>query len=270
MNKFYITTALPYINSKPHIGHALELVQADVIARWRRMQGEEVFFLTGTDEHGSKVAKIAQETGDSPQAVGDRNAALFAELKDVLNLSNDGFIRTSDQDNHWPGAQQLWRLLGEAGDIYRSTYHGLYCIGCEAFVTEKDLVNGVCPIHRAAPEAVEEENYFFRLSKYGPEIARLIESGELTITPRGRATEMLNVIKACLADDTFSRPANKLPWGIPVPDDPTQTMYVWCGALGDHFTGIGYGRDERSFTKWWPADLHVIGKDILRFHAAIW
>jgi len=270
MSKFYITTSLPYINSKPHIGHALEAVQADSVARWHRLQGDSVFFLTGTDEHGSKIAKIAKEVGSTPEAISQQNSDAFAKLKLVLNLSNDDFIRTSDQVRHWPGAQKLWRTLVEAGDIYKSYYRGLYCIGCEAFATEKDLVDDKCPIHLTSPEVIEEENYFFRLSKYADQIAEKINSRELEIVPDGRAREILNVIKEGLTDISFSRSIDKLPWGIPVPGDPTQTMYVWCDALANYISGIGYGRDEAEFNKWWPADLHMVGKDISRFHTAIW
>jgi len=272
MKKFYITTSLPYINSKPHVGFALEAVQADVLARWHRLKGDKVFFLTGTDEHGSKIAQIAKNEGVTPQVIAEKNSAFFAELKSVLNLSNDDFIRTSDRDNHWPGAQKLWKQLVQSGDIYKGKYKGLYCVGCEAFITERDLIDGKCPIHNTIPESIEEENYFFKLSnpKYADKIANKIETQELEIVPKGRAKEILNVIKDGLTDISFSRPQKKLPWGIPVPDDPTQTMYVWCDALSNYITGIGYGRDDTNFNKWWPADIHVIGKDILRFHAAIW
>ncbi len=270
MKKFYITTSLPYINSKPHVGFALEVIQADVLARWHRLQGASTFFLTGTDEHGSKIAKIAKDEGVTPQAIAEKNSAFFAELKSVLNLSNDDFIRTSDRDNHWPGAQKLWKQLVQSGDIYKSKYKGLYCVGCEAFVTERDLIEGKCPIHKTIPESIEEENYFFKLSRYADQIANKIKTQELEIVPKGRAKEILNVIENGLNDISFSRPQEKLPWGIPVPDDPTQTMYVWCDALSNYITGVGYGRDDTNFNKWWPADIHVIGKDILRFHAAIW
>lgn len=270
MSKFYITTSLPYINSKPHIGFALEAVQADVVARWHRLQGDQVFFLTGTDEHGSKIAKIAQEAGSDPELISQQNSDAFAALKTILNLSNNDFIRTSDQSRHWPGAKALWQKLVAAGDIYQSEYRGFYCVGCEAFVTEKDLVEGKCPIHLTTPEIIEEKNYFFRLSKYADRIAQKISSGEFKIVPDGRAKEILNVIKEGLIDISFSRPADKLPWGIPVPDDPTQTMYVWCDALSNYVSAIGYGQDEDNFKKWWPADLHMIGKDISRFHTAIW
>ncbi|MBU1083047.1 methionine--tRNA ligase [Patescibacteria group bacterium] len=270
MSKFYITTSLPYINSKPHIGHALEMVQADAVARWHRLFGDTVFFLTGTDEHGSKIAQIAAEAGVTPEVLSQQNSEAFSGLKTVLNLSNDDFIRTSDQVRHWPGAKALWQKLVESGDIYKSEYRGFYCVGCEAFVTEKDLVEEKCPIHLTPPEVIEEENYFFRLSKYAGQIADAIHSGEFKIIPVGRAREILNVIEKGLTDISFSRPADKLPWGIPVPDDPSQTMYVWCDALSNYISAIGYGRDEGEFQSWWPADLHMLGKDISRFHTAIW
>ncbi|RJQ35960.1 methionine--tRNA ligase [Candidatus Parcubacteria bacterium] len=269
-NKFYITTAIDYVNGAPHIGHALEKIQADVIARWQRSRGKAVWFLTGTDEHGSKIARRAAEVGKEPQAFADENAAIFRDLKKVLDLSWDDFIRTTDRERHWPGVEKLWRALAAAGDIYKKRYGGLYCIGHEGFVTEKDLVNGKCPDHGTAPEAIAEENWFFRLSKYGPQIKRRIESGELAVHPQSRANEILALIDQGLEDVSFSRPRETLSWGIPVPDDPTQTIYVWCDALANYLTAVGYGRDDANFARWWPADLHVIGKDILRFHAAIW
>lgn len=258
------------MNSKPHIGHALEIVQADVVARWQRMNGASVFFMTGTDEHGSKIAKIAQKEGTTPQAIAEHNSALFAELKPLLNLSYDYFIRTSDKDNHWPGTIALWEKMAAAGDIYKGSYNGLYCVGCEAFIAEKELVDGKCQFHNAVPELIKEENYFFKLSKYATQIADKIKSKEFEIIPEGRAKETLNFIEQGLEDISFSRPADKLPWGIPIPGDSAQTMYVWSDALSNYISGIGYGRDEKNFKKWWPADLHMLGKDIMRFHVIIW
>lgn len=270
MKKFYITTSISYINGKPHIGHALEAIQADVIARWHRLKGEDVFFLTGTDEHGSKIAKLAKEQKTTPQAIAETNSAAFAQLKIILNLSNDDFIRTSDQGRHWPGVQKLWKILDEAGAIYKDTYDGFYCVGCEAFITEKDLVNGNCPIHKKPPELIKEENYFFKLSKYADQIKTKIENKELEILPVGRAKEIINMIDAGLHDISFSRPKEKLSWGIPVPGDLEHTIYVWCDALSNYLTGVGFGHNEENFNKWWPADIHVIGKDILRFHSPLW
>ncbi|MBU6415106.1 class I tRNA ligase family protein [Patescibacteria group bacterium] len=275
-NKFYITTAIDYANAKPHIGHALEKIQADVIARYRRIKGDEVWFVTGTDEHGAKIVRAADVAGKSPRDFVNEYAEYFQALKQTLNLSWDDFIRTSDSKRHWPGAQKLWLKLHEAGDLYKKKYRGLYCVGHEAFVTEKDLVDGKCRDHQKEPEVVEEENWFFRLSKYGPQIKKVIETDELKIFPRGRKHEILSLIENGLEDVSFSRPRKDLSWGIPVPNDPEHTMYVWCDALASYLTAIGYGQNSDfrirnlEFSDWWPADVHVIGKDILRFHAAIW
>lgn len=270
--KFYITTAIDYVNGKPHIGHALEKIQADVLARFHRAKGEDVWFLTGTDEHGAKIARAAESEGKNPKEFVDEISQEFRKLKVALNLSWDDFIRTSDQERHWPGVQKLWRKLEEAGKLYKKRYRGLYCVGHEAFVTEKDLVNGLCRDHQKEPEVIEEENYFFKLSDYGVEIGKKIESGELAIIPESRKNEILSFINGGLEDVSFSRPANDLSWGVPVPDDPDHTMYVWCDALTNYISAIGYGRDEKNFDAWWGSDevVHVIGKDILRFHAAIW
>ncbi|MBI2635257.1 MAG: methionine--tRNA ligase [Parcubacteria group bacterium] len=268
--KFYITTAIDYVNAKPHIGHALEKIQADVLARYRRIKGDEVLFLTGTDEHGAKIVRAAEAAGKNPKDFVDENAEKFKELKKVLNLSFDDFIRTSDQKRHWPGAQKLWLKLAESGDLYKKKYRGLYCVGHEAFVTEKDLVDGKCSDHKKEPEVIEEENYFFRLSKYSKDIESLIKNDELKIIPETRKNEILSLIDQGLEDVSFSRLRKDLEWGIPVPDDPEHTMYVWCDALSNYITAIGYNEENSEFKKMWPADLHVIGKDILRFHAAIW
>ena len=268
--KFYITTAIDYINSKPHIGHALEKIQADVLARYHRVKGDEVFFLTGTDEHGLKILRAAEAAGKNTQVFADANVKYFEQLKDVLNLSWDDFIRTSDQNRHWPGAQKLWNKLFEAGDLYKKKYHGLYCVGCESFKTERDLVGGQCPDHQKEPEKVEQENWFFRLSKYQKEIESKIKNDELKIIPESRKNEILSFIESGLEDISFSRPKKDLPWGVPVPNDSEQVMYVWCDALANYITAIGYADETAEFKKLWPADMHVIGKDILRFHAAIW
>ncbi|MDP3764422.1 MAG: methionine--tRNA ligase [bacterium] len=268
--KFYITTAIDYVNAKPHIGHALEKIQADVLARYHRIKGDEVFFLTGTDEHGVKIFRAAERENKNAQEFVNENAEYFKQLKNVLNLSWDGFIRTTDQEVHWPGVQKLWQELSEAGDIYKKKYNGLYCVGCESFKTEKDLVDGKCPDHQKAPETVEQENWFFRLSKYQSQIASKIKNDELKIIPESRKNEILSFIESGLEDVSFSRPKKDLPWGVPVPGDPDQVIYVWCDALANYITAIGYGDETEQFKKLWPADLQVVGKDILRFHAAIW
>ncbi|MBI3304727.1 methionine--tRNA ligase [Candidatus Parcubacteria bacterium] len=269
--KFYITTSIAYTNAPPHLGYALESVQADVLARHAHQQGKDVWFLTGTDEHGLKIVQAARAAGQAPHAFVDVLAEKFRALKAAYNLANDDFIRTTDSERHWPGAVKLWQKLVEAGDIYKATYRGLYCIGHEAFLTEHELDGeGYCPTHKTRPEVVEEENYFFRLSKYQSELKRLIESDELAVVPEARAHEMMSLIEEGLKDVSFSRPREVLDWGIPVPGDTTQTMYVWCDALANYLTAVGYANETEQFKTFWPADVHLVGKDILRFHALMW
>lgn len=269
--KFYITTAIDYVNGAPHIGHALEKVQADVLARYYRLVGFDVFFLTGTDEHGSKIAQTAEKEGVDTQEFVDRNTQKFKDFLPLLNISNDDFIRTSDKERHWVGAQALWNKINETGDLYKSEYKGLYCIGCEAFITEKDLVDGKCPNHNMEPEVINEENYFFKLSKYGDIIKEKINSGEMEVVPQSRKNELMAMLDRGLEDISFSRPKEKLSWGVDVPNDDTQVMYVWCDALSNYITALGFGsEDSEKFDKNWPVDVHVIGKDILRFHTIIW
>lgn len=265
-NKFYITTSIAYVNAPPHMGHVLELVQADVLARWHRQKGDEVFFLTGADEHGAKVVKAAEAANKTPKELADENSVRFQELKTAFNLSWDNFIRTSDQETHWPIVREIWNKLLEAGDLYKKTYKGLYCIGHEAFVTRKDLVDGKCEIHKTEPEKLSEENWFFKLSKYTKEIEKRIKNNELRIIPETRKNEVLALLKEGLEDISFSRPSKDLSWGVPVPNDDTQTMYVWADALTNYISGY---KDTKRWEEH-PADVHVIGKDILRFHAAIW
>lgn len=268
--KYYITTAIAYVNGAPHLGHALEFVQADAIARYHRERGDDTFFQTGTDEHGSKIARAAKKEGKTPQQLADQNAAHFQQLKEQYNLSYDYFIRTSDRKHHWPNAIALWNQLMDAGDLYKKKYQGLYCVGHEAFVTDKDLVNGKCQDHDKEPELIEEENYFFRLSKYAKKVGDSIRSGALKIYPEGRAHEILNFIDAGVEDISFSRPSKDLSWGIPVPGDDSQTMYVWADALTNYLYPDSSLSTASKTISWWPADLHVIGKDILRFHALYW
>lgn len=270
--KFYITTAIDYVNSVPHLGHALEKIQADTIARYQRILGKEVYFLTGVDEHGIKIVRSSQDAGKSVKDFVDENSGKSAELIKKLDISNDDFIRTSDRVRHWPGAQLLWKKLVEAGDIYKGKYSGYYCVGCEAYVTEKDLIDGKCPYHFKEPEKIKEDNYFFKLSRYVDEIESRIKNKELKILPESRKNEILGMLKEGVGDISFSRPKEKLSdWGVPVPDDESQLMYVWCDALVNYISALGYGSDnEDNFKKFWPADLHIIGKDILRFHALIW
>lgn len=269
--KFYITTSIAYANAVPHMGHAYEAFLADVIARYKRVEGFDVFFLTGTDEHGVKINRAAERGGLGPQAFVDKNAKEFTKFYTSLGMSYDEFIRTSDKERHWPGANALWKKLTDAGDMYKSKYVGLYCVGCESFVTEKDLVNGLCPNHNIPPDKIEEENYFFRLSKYAEQVKALIEKDELRIIPETRKNEILALFNETVPDVSFSRPQGTIPWGLPVPGDTAQVMYVWCDALANYISALGYGRENtENFSKYWPADVHVIGKDILRFHALFW
>lgn len=268
-NKFYITTTIPYANAPPHIGFALEIIQADILARWNKLKDKDVFFLTGTDEHGVKNYKMAKEAGLTPQSFVNKNSAYFRELTSALNISNNYFIRTTDKKIHWPGVIHLWNILYKRGDIYKKFYKGYYCYGCERFITEKDLVGEKCPNHpNLEPELIEEENYFFRLSKYSNKIKELIKKNKLKITPEKWKNDFLSLIQEGLTDVSFSRDKEHLPWGIPVPGDEEQVLYVWPDALTNYITGIGY--PNKKFKKYWPADVHVVGKDMLRFHAGIW
>ena len=271
MSKFYITTSIPYVNAPPHIGHALEFAQADAIARWRRMRGDDVFFLTGTDEHGAKIARAAEAAGKDTQVFVDEQSQRFRDLVVKLSILPSDMIRTSDKERHWPGAQEMWKRITDRGDMYKGVYKGLYCVGHEAFVTERDLKDGVCEDHGKKPEYIEEENYFFHLSEYAAEVKRQIEEGYLEVVPRSRRNEILAFLSEKVEDISFSRPARDIPWGIPVPGDSSNTMYVWCDALTNYISALGFGgsSDERMRT-YWPCDVHLVGKDIARFHALIW
>lgn len=269
--RFYITTAIDYVNGRPYIGHALEKVQADVIARYQRLKGREVFFVTGTDEHGAKIARAAEAAKKTPQEFVDEISAVFAAMDKALNVSYDTFIRTTDKKVHWPAAAKMWTALEAKGDLYKKEYEGLYCVGHEAFITAKDLnQEGICEIHGAAPEAVKEENYFFRLSQYTGHIKEAIRNGSFHIVPKERENEIMALLEEGLDDVSFSRPSKDLAWGIPVPGDEQHTMYVWADALTNYLSAIGYAQETAQFKAFWPADVQVIGKDILRFHAAIW
>lgn len=269
--KFYITTAIPYINAPPHIGHALEFVQADTIARYHKMRGHDVFLTTGADENSLKTVQAAAKQNVDPQTLCDKNSIIFEEVARRIGLSYNAFIRSSNKEGHWRGAEKLWTLCFEAGDIYKKTYEGLYCVGCEAFYTEKELVDGLCPEHLTPPEIVNEENYFFRLSKYEEKLKTLILNSSLKITPETKRKEILGFIKQGLDDFSVSRSAERSKnWGIPVPGDESQTIYVWFDALSVYLTGVGFGKDQAQFNRWWPADMHVIGKGVIRFHAVYW
>lgn len=265
--KFYITTPIYYVNDKPHIGHAYTTVAADALARFHRLKGEEVFFLTGTDEHGSKVAQSAEKAGMSPQEFCDINSATFQFAWDRLDISNDFFIRTTS-DYHKKGVEKFLEKLQASGAIYEGEYEGLYCTGCEKFITEKELVDGKCPDHKITPEIVKEKNYFFNLKKYLPQIEKCIDSGEIKIMPETRRREVLGLFKQDLNDFSISR--ENVKWGIPLPFHKDQVAYVWVDALMNYVTALGFGQDEEKYQKFWPADIHLMAKDIIKFHAVFW
>lgn len=270
-NKFYLTTAIPYVNAAPHIGHALEFVQTDAIARYRISLGDDVGLVTGSDENSLKNVHAAEAKGITTAQLCETNAAVFKQMGDRIGLSYTSFRRTSIKADHWPGVQRLWELCAKSGDVYSKKYRGLYCVGCESFYEESELPDGVCPEHKTRPEPVEEENYFFRLSKYQKQLEGLIETDKLKILPATRKNEVLGFIKGGLQDFSISRSVKRAKgWGVPVPGDDSQIMYVWFDALGTYLTGIGYGTDDALFKKYWPAQVHVIGKGILRFHAVYW
>lgn len=271
MSKFYLTTAIPYVNGRPHIGHALEFVQTDTIARIKRVLGNDVTLLTGSDENSLKNVRAAEKEGITTKELLDKYTTVWKQFSTTLDVEVDVFQRSFNPEGHFPGVQELWRRCQQAGDIDKRSYKGLYCVGCEQYYKEGDLVNGLCPQHLTAPEVIDEENYFFRLSRYQEEIATLIRNDQVCIMPEKIKSEVLRFIEAGLEDFSISRSvARARGVGVPVPDDPTQVMYVWFDALAIYMTGIGYGRDQERWNSLWPADMHVIGKDIVRFHAIYW
>jgi len=271
----YITTAIDYPNAAPHMGHVLEKVIADAGARWFRLKGMEVRFQIGTDEHGVKVQRTAEAQGLTPSQLVNKNVPLFEDLYRKLNISFDKFVRTTDKKAHWPTVIELWKRLDKAGKLGKRSYKGLYCSGCEKFVTQRDLEGGKCVNHNKEPEEVSEENWFFSLGEDAQNLKNLLTSdwgGErYRIMPDFRENETLSLIGQGLEDVSFSRPRSSLDWGIPVPGDEGQTMYVWCDALANYISGLGFftAKEER---EWWDSAevIHVIGKDIARFHALIW
>lgn len=265
---FYITTPIYYPNAQPHMGHAYTTLLCDALARWHRLIGDETYFLTGTDENTEKVIEAAQKAGEDPRAYLAKIVQTFKKLYEELDISYDQFIQTSDESVHWPGAIEMWKRLEQNGDIYKGEYIGLYCIGCESFLTEKDLIEGKCPNHGTVPKELKEENYFFRLSHYTDQLKHLLTNNTINIVPAKRKQEMVALLDAGLQDVSFSRPAEAIAWGIPVPNDATQKMYVWVDALTNYITALGFGRGEEHM-RFWPG-VHVVGKDILRFHSIMW
>jgi methionyl-tRNA synthetase len=271
---FYITTSIPYVNAEPHLGHALEFVQADVLARHRRLRGQPVRFLTGTDDHALKNVTAARAAGVEVREFVGRNAARFRGLREPLALSFDDFISTSADARHRAGVERLWRQCADRGDFYLRDYEGLYCPGCEQFYAAAELDRGLCPEHRLAPGPVTERNWFFRLSRYTGELLGALRSGRVRVEPATRRNEVLAFIRAGLTDFSVSRPAARASgWGIPVPGDPDQVIYVWWDALANYITALGYGGDERPYQDWWVSSserVHVLGKGVTRFHAVYW
>ncbi len=270
MGKFYITTAIAYTSRKPHIGNTYEIILTDAIARWRRFIGDDVFFLTGTDEHGQKIQEIAEAEGIAPQEYVDRIAGQIKDIANMLNISYDKFIRTTD-DYHVEAVKKIFKKLYDQGDIYKSEYEGWYCTPCESFWTETQLVDGKCPDCGREVKKTKEEAYFLRLSKYQDRLMQYIEENPDFIQPESRKKEMINnFIKPGLQDLCVSR--SSFTWGIPVEFDPGHVIYVWIDALSNYITALGYTPDEKGelYKKYWPADVHIIGKDILRFHTIYW
>jgi methionyl-tRNA synthetase len=271
---FYITTAISYVNGAPHLGHAYEVILTDVMARFKRLDGYDVMFLTGTDEHGEKVAKTAEKNGMSPKAFADKNAGYFEEMAKTLNISNDDFIRTTEA-RHYEASKAIWRKLKEKGDIYLGKYEGWYSVREEAYFAE-DEIRTAEDGQKFSPNGTEvawvvEPSYFFKLSEYTDKLLELYEAHPEFIQPQSRRNEIISFVKQGLKDLSISRHNSRLEWGIPVPDDNDHVMYVWLDALTNYITGVGYpDENSASFKKFWPADYHVIGKDIIRFHCVFW
>lgn len=271
---WYISTSIPYVNAQPHIGHALEAIQVDALARYYRSCGYRVRAQTGTDENSLKNVQAAEREGISTAALVEQNSARFRALATTLGIAFDDFIRTSAEQRHVDGVYQLWRACAARGDIYKRAYRGLYCVGCEQFYDESELTEGRCPIHGTPPDVIEEENYFFRLSRYQDELLHRIETDQLRIAPETRKSEVLSFIRRGLHDFSISRSqARAKGWGIPVPDDASQVIYVWFDALTNYISALGYSQEAADYQTYWAHScqrIHVIGKDITRFHAIYW
>lgn len=274
MTRVFVTTTIPYVNAPPHLGFALEAVQADALARFHRRRGDVVRLLTGTDDNSLKNVLAAEAAGVDVRQWVDRHAAAIAALREPLNLSYDDFLRTSSDPRHPKGVERLWRACLAAGDLYPGRYAGLYCVGCESYYTADELPGGRCPEHGTEPERLAEDNWFFRLSRYAAPLREAIESGRLRIEPEGRRNEVLALIDGGLADFSVSRSRTRARgWGIPVPDDPDQVIYVWWDALGYYVTSLGYGTASADLERWWTGGdrrIQLLGKGVLRFHAVYW
>ena len=273
-DRYFITTTIPYVNGRPHIGHAEEFVQTDTFGRYRRLRGDDTYVLTGTDENSLTNVLAAEGEGLTPQALVDRNSIWFKELADDLGFHYDQFIRTAADPRHAAASQKIWRAVDAAGDIYKKRYSGLYCVRCELYYDEDELIDGLCPEHGIPPQRVEEENYFFRLSRFADELHDLISSDRLHIIPDFRKNEVLSFIAQGLQDFSVSRSHTRARgWGIPVPDDPSQVMYVWFDALTNYISAIDYATEGALYSRYWldnPHRIHALGKGVIRFHAIYW
>lgn len=273
-HRYYIMTSIPYVNGTPHIGFALEAIQGDTLARFHRACGDDTWYLSGTDENALTVVQAADLQGAELVPLVERNAEAFRAIQDPLQVFYSDFIRTSTDPRHFPGAQKLWEACAANGDIYSRQYQGKYCIRCERFYKEEELVDGKCPIHGTEPELVDEENYFFALTNYQQQLDDLITSDTLRVQPEHRKEEILSFIRSGLEDFSISRQALRgRGWGVPVPGDPDQVMYVWVDALSNYITALEYATEGEPFRHWWLESderVHIIGKDILRFHAVYW
>ena len=268
MARFYITTAIHYVNDAPHLGHAYETVTADAVARWHRLVGDDTFFLTGTDEHGLKVARSAEAAGLSAQDHVDRTSARFVDAWKALDIVYDDFIRTTEPRHH-AAVSELLQKIYDNGDIELGTYEGPYCVPCEAYYTEEELVDGGnCPVHKRPVEILKEDNYFFKLSRYTDRVLAWLEQDPSPVQPATRRNEAIGLVKQGLRDVSITR--TSIDWGVPVPWDPGHVFYVWYDALINYATAVGYGSDPERFAQWWPHVNHVIGKDIVRFHCVYW
>jgi methionyl-tRNA synthetase len=266
-DRFYVTTPIYYVNDAPHIGHAYTTVIADALARWHRLLGEETFFLTGTDEHGLKVQRSAEEAGVAPHEQAERNAVRFRETWDSLDISYDDFIRTTEPRHH-QAVQALLQAVYDNGWIEKGTYEGLYCVSCEAYYTDDDLVDGNCPVHKRPVEFLQEDNYFFKLSAFADRLEEWLTGDESVVIPDGKRREALGLVRQGLTDVSITR--TSIDWGVTVPWDTDHVFYVWYDALINYATAVGYGSDPDRFAAWWPNTLHLLAKDILRFHGVYW
>ena len=269
MSRYYLTTSIPYPSGEPHVGHSFEMITADAMARYRRLRGQDVFFLGGLDENSQRVSRSAGEEGIDTQTYVDQAAVRYQTAWDLVGVEFDDFVRTTEP-RHLQTVQAFYSRVYDNGDIYKGRYEGWYCVRCEAFYGDEELVDGCCPTHRVPPEWVEEDNYFFALSRYQEPLLKLYEQRPDFVWPESRSNEMLGFLRQGLKDFSISRATGG--WGLPLPNDPSHVIYVWFDALINYITGIGFGQPggDDLFAQRWPADVHVVGKDIVRFHAIYW